>query len=238
MDRQVKEQLKHDEFLEGSAKVFHWLERNPKPFLYGAGAVVAAVALGWGVSQYLERRAHNAADMLAQGTAALNAPVVTTEAPRPNDEFRPTFANDAERAKQAAARLEKAAGAGGATGSVALYLRGVALIESGDGAGAVKALEEAQGRLGGDATLGDPVRAALAQAYAAAGQHDKSAEAWRALSTSGGYPKELALTGLAEALEKAGKTSEARATYEQIVREFGTSPVAAGARAAIARLAS
>ncbi len=237
MDRLDRKQIKHDEFVESTFKVFQWFEAHPKPFLIGAAALVVATVAVWGVTRLTASSANSSADLLARGQAAFDAPVAVGEAPKPDDPYRPTFSSDTERAKKAAARLAEAADkAGGSAGKVAAYLQGIALVEAGDGPGAVKVLEGAASSLGGDATLGGPVKSGLAHAYELAGQADKAADTWKGLTTDASYPKDVALTGLGRALEKQGKREDAKAAYKQVVDQFPGSPMSAAAKSALERL--
>ncbi len=237
MDRLDRKQIKHDEFVESTFKVFQWFETHPKPFLIGAAALVVATVAVWGVTRLTASSANSSADLLARGQAALDAPVAVGEAPKPDDPYRPSFASDAERAKKAAARLGEAADkAGGSAAKVASYLQGIALVEAGDGPAAVKALEAALSKLGSDPTLGGSVKSGLAQAYEMAGQADKAAATWKGLATDASFPKDVALTGLGRALEKQGKKDEAKATYRQVVDQFPGSPMASSVKSALERL--
>lgn len=237
MDRQERKQIKHDEFVDTTFKVFQYLEDHPKPFLYGAIAIVLAVVGVFAARMLAHSWSESAAQKLSRGQAALEAQVTTSEAPRPNDPYRPVFASAEARAREAATRLEEAAKSGSSAGMIAKYLRGVALLQAGDAAGAVAHLEEAAQALGSDPSVGVAVRAALAEGYSAAGRGDKSIESWKALAGEGsGYPRDLALAGLGRALERAGKRDEAKSTFQQIVDSFPSSAAANTARAALARL--
>lgn len=236
MDRTERHDLKHDKFVEQTWSLYEWVETHPKPLLGGMIAIVAVVLAAWGISEYMQSRGRASADLLSQGQAALMAPVTTEQPAKPNDPYRPIFANDQQRAKEAAQRLEKAAGSG-TRGAMAQYLRGVALLQAGDAKAAVTALQEAENRLDSDPTLGTSVKAAHAEALEASGQADKAAEAWRALSaTDSGFPTDVALTGLGRALAKAGKKDEARTALNRVVTEFPQSAAAENAQRVLASL--
>ncbi|MFN7965144.1 MAG: tetratricopeptide repeat protein [Acidobacteriota bacterium] len=236
MDRVERKQLKQDEFVETTRTLVHRIEDNPKPWLYGAVGVVAVVAVSLVVNWLISGQSTKASDLLTRGQAAMVAPV-GGEAPRPNDPYRPVFSSEAERAKAAIDRLNEASGSG-VLGESARYLHGVALLESGDAAGAVRELETAASSLGSDVSLGPIVRAALAGAYSANNQHDKALEVYTTLAadTNGWYPRDLALAGKARAQEAKGQKADAKGTWEQLIDLFPQSSLVTDARSAVERL--
>lgn len=237
MDRIQRKQIKQDEFVDGTLKFFSWMEENMKPLLIGAGVVIAAVVAGWGIRGYLQLQKDRGAAELAEAMAAFSAPVVKGAATRPSDPFSPTFATAAERGKAAAERLGKAAQGTGASGKVARYLRGIALLESGDPAAAVGELRRAGQELKDDPTLGPVSRAALAGALDLAGQKEEAVTLWRELARNdSGYPRDLALEGLARVQESAGRREEARQSYREILDVYPNSPAQPAAKEAVERL--
>lgn len=238
MDRSQRHELKHDELVDGTLTILHRIEANPKPWLYGAIGVVGAVGIGLLVSWWIGQRAMKASDLLARGQAAMIAGVGGEQPPRPNDQFHPIYGSEAERAQAAVQRLAEASGAGGSVGSIARYLHGVAMLEAGDAAGAVKELEGAVMSLGADPSLASPARAALAAAYTAAQQHDKALEVYTNLAADTGnwYPRDLALAGKAKAQEALGRREDARGTWQQLIDLFPQSTLLSEARAATERL--
>lgn len=237
MDRVERKHLKQDELVETTRSIVHRIEDNPKPWLYGALSVVGAVALLLVFNWFITSRNTKASDLLTRGQAAMVAPV-GGETPRPDDPYRPVYSTESERAKATLDRLNEATAAGGALGQSARYLHGVALLDSGDAAGAVRELETAVAGLGTDVSLGAPVRAALAGAYAANNQSDKALELFTTLAadTNGWYPRDLALAGKARAQEALSKQADAKATWEQLIDLFPQSTLVTDARTAIDRL--
>ena len=237
MDRQERKKIKQDEFVEQTWNVLAYVEEHPKAFLYGAAALVVAIVAIWSATGIVKRYAAKSSDALLRGQTALEAPVARAAA-RPSDPYARVFSSVQERARVAAQRLAEAEKGHGAPSLVAIYLRGVALLEGGDAAGAAKELETADAKLGNDPTLGSSIKAALAQAYAQSGQAAKAADIWRALvGAPGGYPRELALYGLGQALEGAGRADEAKAAYRQALDAGGEDGAAAtSAKAALSRL--
>ncbi|MBP7149774.1 MAG: tetratricopeptide repeat protein [Acidobacteria bacterium] len=237
MDRVSRKKIKQDEFVDSTMHVFEWVEQHPKPLLYGAGGIVLAVLAVWGFMTFTARSASRASELLAQGQAALDAPVVANQPAKPADPYAPTFSSANERAQAAAKRLEDAAGRWGTPGHLARYLHGVALLRGGNAAGALTELQQAEDDLGGDPTIGPLVRAATAEALLQAGRTADAVEQWRKLATAdSGYPRDLALEGLGRALEKAGNRDEAAKSYRELTDLYPNSPVLADAKRALARL--
>ncbi len=236
MDRIERKKIKQDEFVSEGMRVFEWIEEHPTLLLAAAGAFVVLVLGGWGISAYLRSRESKAADLLARGQAALDAPVVSTSA-RSDDPYSPSFASTDERARVSVERLSSAADAGGRSSRVASYLEGVALLERGDATAAIGVLEQAVAELKDDDTARPLARAVLASAYAQAGQLEKALATWRELGEKGsGYPRDLALFGLARTCEAAGQADEARKAWREIVDSYPASPVRTEANEALSRL--
>jgi tetratricopeptide (TPR) repeat protein len=236
MDRIERKKIKQDEFVSEGMRIFQWVEDHPTQLLVGAGVFVALVVAAWAGSAWMRSRDQRAADLLARGQAALDAPVVQTGA-KPDDPYAPSFASATDRSRAATERLATAAAAGGKPAAVAAYLEGVALLDKGDPNGAIATLEKASAALKGDGTVGPLARAVLASAYDRAGQREKALAAWRQLGEKdSGYPRDMALLGLARTLEGAGLKDEATKTWREIVDAYPDSPVRELATAALGRL--
>jgi tetratricopeptide (TPR) repeat protein len=228
--------MKQDAFVEGTMGVFGRLEENPRPWIYGAIAIVAVCLGGFAIWQIVAARSESRAEQLALGQAALLAPVVAEESPKPDDRFQPSFATLEARGETAAQRLAEVSG--GTQGKVAELLRGAALLEAGKVDEAVGALEEAADRLEGDPTLAGPSKAALASAYLHAERFEDAVAIWQELSgdENESYPQDLALGGLARTQEAQGNLKEAKSSWQTLLDLYPNSPLAAEARRATKRL--
>jgi tetratricopeptide (TPR) repeat protein len=238
MDRVERRRLKHDELVDGTANILHRFEQNPKPWIYGAGAIVAAVAVLLIANSVISAQHRKSADLLARGQAAMFSQVSTASAAKPNDPYAPSFNTEAERVATATQRLSDAKSAWGSAGKLARYLLGVTKLEAGDAAGAVSELEVAARDLAGDATLAAPARIALAQAYAAAGQNDKALSLFTELAadTTQWYPRDVALAGKARAQQALGQASDAKGTWQQLIDLFPASPLLDEAKRTVEKL--
>jgi tetratricopeptide (TPR) repeat protein len=237
MARITRKEIKHDEFVDSTWRIVERLEENIKPIIIGAVVVVVVVVLATGVIAWRSARAKAAADLLARGQAALVAPIVVEESPRPEAPYMPSFASEDARYQEALERLDEAAGAGGPAGRLAQYLRGVALLESGETEEAVTVLEEAAERLGDDRSVGGAVRAQLAHAYQAAGRLEESAQLWRELADEdAGFPGDLALLELGRVHHASGDVSAAREAYNELIEVHADSPLRSQAEDGLAEL--
>lgn len=238
MDRLERKQIKHDAFVDGTMSFVERLEHNPKPFLYGAVAVLAAFFGTLGIFKLVEARGEAKSEAFARAQAALFAPVVTDGQAKPEAPFQPTFASPSERAEAARTRLAEASS--GSTGKLADLMRGAALLEAGQTDEAIALLESTSRSLATDETLAGPAQAALAAAYAQAGRADEAISTLEPLANapadSSSYPRDLAIASQARLLESAGKLDEARAKWQAVVDADPQSPIAVEARRAVERL--
>ncbi|MDQ7007732.1 MAG: tetratricopeptide repeat protein [Acidobacteriota bacterium] len=237
VDRLTRKEIKHDEFVDGTVRALRVLEENPRPFLYGAAAILGLVVVVSGFWTFSRVQADKVADRLSRGEAALFATVADEGEARPGDPYQPSFESDEARLQAAVERLGEAASGMGAGSHVALYLQGKALLEAGRTDEAIAKLEAAVSALSGDPTLGPASRALLAAALERAGQYEKAIESWAELADEGsGYPRDLALFALGRCQSKAGQSDEARETLEEVGELYPESPVLERARQWLATL--
>lgn len=241
MQRETRRQLKHDEFVETTVGAVQSIAQNPRPWIAGVVGVLVIVAATWTLSSWWLSRRGAATEGLARGLAALSAPVVDLDsAEMSSNPFDPTFSTHEEKMSAALERLDEATRLGGDPGRIASFLRGVALLESGDAAGALDLIARADAALGSDPTLGPAVRAAHARALEEAGRPSEAATIWRELADTSEmearYPVVAALEALARASEAAGDQATALETWRRISTEFPDSREAERATREAARL--
>jgi tetratricopeptide (TPR) repeat protein len=239
MQRETRRQLKHDEFVETTVGAVQRVAENPRPWIAGVVAVLLIVAATWTLSSWWLSRRGVATEGLARGLAALSAPVVDGAETSANP-FEPTFPTHEEKMSAALERLDEASRLGGKPGRIASFLRGVALLETGDAAGALDLIAEADSALGTDPTLGPAVRATHARALEEAGRPSEAAAIWRVLADAAEdqprYPVVAALEALARASEAAGDKVSALEAWQRISTEFPDSREADRAAREVARL--
>ena len=80
MKKELKKQIKQDEFVEQTWNVLAYVEEHPKAFLYGAAALVVAIVAIWSATGIVKRYAAKSSDALLRGQTALEAPVARAAA--------------------------------------------------------------------------------------------------------------------------------------------------------------
>ena len=232
MKKELREQIKQDEFTSGLEQGMAWLSAHRDEVRIGAGVIVVLLAAGGALAYFQGQRAREADRALRDALSTFEAPVTSELAAGADRPVGQVFATAEEKYKTAAAAFEGVERRSGssAVGVRAKYYAALSRIELGQMAEAEKALQEVQGRGAGlDAEL---ARVALAGLYRRSGQVDKAVEAYRGLATkpNANVPPDFALLSAAQTLEDAKRWAEARATYRQLVEDFPASVYAADAR--------
>jgi len=204
--------------------------------------VLAGVALG--VNTWRQRGNADAERMLADAMVTFNARVVpvSTEPTQPGEVpaaasigATGSFATVAAKLNAAAPKLKAAADAfpDSEAGITARYHYGSSMAALGKYDEAVAAFDDVVTRAGADSLYGRMARLGKADTQVRAGQFEASIATWTELASSPGedLPKDAILMELARAYEAAGRTEEARKTFNQLVDEHPTSPYSAEARA-------
>lgn len=231
--RLTRQEIKHDEFVSGVARVVLWLEDHPRPVLLAAAAIVGCLLLGIGGRAWWQVRSEKALVAFAEVDRRFHAPVQGEQDPvfqRPTPGVSYTSREEKLKAViEAADSVLKRYGSGPAARQ-ALYYKALSLrgLERYDEATA--AFKDLLGR-----RLPPLPRAlaqvALAETYEMAGRWEEAASTYRSLfeAVSAPFPRELALLGEARCLEHQQKLEEARTLYRQIVEGYPGSPYVAEA---------
>lgn len=237
MDRLERKQIKHDAFIEGTMSFVERFEHNPKPYIMGAVAVLAAFFGTLGIWKIVEARGEHRSEALARAQAALFAPIVTGEQPKPDSPYRPTFATQEARRQAATERLA-AVPSSGTAGRVGELLRATTLLDANQAGDAIAILEPLSKSLSSDNTLAGPVKALLASAYHQAGRNDDALTLLSELAEGGSkdYPRDMALASTARILESMGRVEDARSKWQSAIDEDPQSPIAQEGRRALERL--
>ncbi len=234
MRKELKKQIKQDDFVTGLDLASHWIREHSREIQI---ALVAAVGLGaaaLGVSYVREGQRSEAEKAFEEALTTFHAPLeseVPVGAPRPTG---PVFKTVAEKYQKAAAAFD---GVGRRfssqdSGRRARYYAALCRVEMGDLAGAekdLKALSSAQEAASPmDAAL---ARLALAEAYRGLGKPDQAIELYRQMADDPALmtPKDHVLIRLASLLEEQRKFSEARASYRRLMDAYPSSSYAAEA---------
>jgi TolA-binding protein len=222
--RITRKEMKRDEFVTAMGRVTLWLESHAREALI-LGVVVVAAAIGSVlVYQFLAQREEKASALLARGVETLHAPVNT--ASTTGAAGGATFATSEEKNRAVVDQMDELLQTypRSRAGRLALYYKGLALIDLHKPQEAEKVLEDFLASSSG--SFAAPMaRAALARALDDAGDHQKALDAYEQLSRGGdgAYPAQAALMEMGRCLEKMGKKDEAKKIYERVTREFPAS---------------
>jgi predicted negative regulator of RcsB-dependent stress response len=222
----TRHQLKENAFAETTADTISWAvgHRSKLTAAAIALAVVAAVVVGgWA---YVNYRNQQASQALADALMKYQAPIRPAGEPASPEVL--SYASGAERAKAANAEFTAVAGKYSFTrnGRIARYFAGVTLHDMGDNAGAEKQLQEVAGS-SFDKETGSLAKLALASIYQDTGKTQQAIDLFKALmekpTTSVG--KTTAQFELANLYENNHQPLDARKIYEQMQKDYPTSPV-------------
>jgi len=244
MKSKERHHLKENEFAQvlGTARQTIGSRGRQIGLITLAVLVLAAIALG--VNTFRQRGNVEAERLLADAMVTFNARVVpvSTEATQPGEVpaaasigATGSYATVAAKLNAAAPKLKAAADAypDSEAGITARYHYGSSMAALGKYDEAVAAFDDVVRRAGADSLYGRMARLGKADTQARAGQFDAAIATWKELasSTDADLPKDAILMELAKAYEAAGRTEEARKTFNQVVDEHPTSPYSAEARA-------
>jgi predicted negative regulator of RcsB-dependent stress response len=222
----TRHQLKENAFAETTADTISWAVEHQSKLVAGVVvlAIVAAAALGiWAFVNY---RNQQASQELAGALTKYQAPIRPAGEP-PSPELL-SYASAAERAKAANADFTRIADKYSFTrnGRLARYFGGITLHDMGDNAGAEKQLQEVAGR-STDKEVGSMAQLALASLYQDTGKTQQAIDLYKALiekpTTSVG--KTTAQFELAGLYENNHQPLEARKIYEQMQKDYPSSPI-------------
>jgi tetratricopeptide (TPR) repeat protein len=240
LDRELKKQIKEDEFVSTMDHVLTWASARRDEVRIAAGLAVVLAAAGAAFLYFQGQRAREAQSAFQEALDVWRAPVETELAPTADKPTGQVFATADEKWKSAAAAFEgvdRRYPSRPEAESARYYaaLCRVQLKQYDEAEKGLKAL--ADGKAG--ARLEPTVaRVALADLYRRRGQVDKAVEAYRAVVADRdfAFPRDYALMSLASTLEEANRLSEARASYKRLTEDFPASVYAPEARRRAERL--
>jgi tetratricopeptide (TPR) repeat protein len=232
MKKELKRQIKEDEFATGLAKATEWARVHLSELKLTAG-ILAAIVLGAAGINYLQgSRTREAEKSFSEAFETFQASV--GPAPEGVPATGQRFATAPEKYQKAAAAFDAVASKYPSlpTGKRARYYAALSRLELGELDAAEKALTEIASHRDADVLEPALARLALADLYARRGQSDKAVEAYRKLldEPASGLPKDHVLMRLAGALEDSKKTAEAGASYKRLSEEYPESVYAGEAR--------
>jgi hypothetical protein len=227
LKKDLKRQIKQDEFLSGIEKVVKFFEAHKEEVRVTTIALVVVGALAWGFAYVQGRRTREASDALSEALVTFETPVAG-QTPPADGAVNPPFPSADVKFKKAAAGFDGVARRY-STQPIALrarYYAALCRIELGDFDTARKDLEAiAAQKDGGGGLTSALARMALADLLKRRGHVEEAVEAYRALANDQGLPlpRDYALWNVATTLEEAGHPAEAAVAYRQLRDEFPSS---------------
>jgi tetratricopeptide (TPR) repeat protein len=238
LKKELKEQIKQDELASWLEQVLAWANSHRDEVRIGAGVTVVLLAAIGALGYFQSTRAREADRAFRDALTTFEAPVTSELAPGADRPTGQVFATAEDRYKTAAAAFEGVARRYGSSlvGVRAKYYAAICRMDLKQYDEAEKELKEIQA--GGGGLEAELAREALADLYRRSGEVDKAVEAYRSLATNptANLPRDYALMSAAQTLDDAKRWKEARAMYEELVRQFPASAYAGDAKARAAYL--
>jgi tetratricopeptide (TPR) repeat protein len=230
--RELKKQIKQDEFRTGLQKATEWMRAHSREVQMTALAALVLLGAALLVQNFRGRQDAAAEAAFSRGMEVFHAPVAS-ELPPGGERPAGTYATAEEKYRKALSEFEGVAkGASGEVRQRARYYAALAQIELGDRATAEKTLAELAGRKDDDDLVPSLARLALADLHRRNGQAAKAIDLYRQMldDTSFLLPRDHVLIELAAAQEEADRPQDAHASYERLVQEYPGSVYAGEAR--------
>lgn len=223
MDKELKRQIKDDEFRSGLEHAWAYAKKNRTQVQTGALAILVVVAGLWAFSTWRSTR-------VAQSDAELQAALTIFESPvGPDTGAAPAagaYTSNEEKLTKALAAFEGVEKRFGSTaaGHRARYFAAVCRLQLGQATEGRKVLEEIASQRGGDTLEPTLARLALAGSYVSGGETDRGIDLYRKLSEEPSLPvtRDYVLMELGNALARAGRLDEARNVFKRVMDEFPT----------------
>jgi TolA-binding protein len=233
MKRELKKQIKQDEFVSWLDHTITWLRAHESEAKVTVG-VVLAVAAGWlGLSTWTGSRARAAEMELAAALRTFHAPVAGQPGAEEGGHAK-VFATGAERYRQAAQELAEVHRRYGSqpAGRRARYYEGLSRLELGQYDEAQKAFSEVAAVQGGTDLSPGLARLQLAGLEQRRGRVEEALKLYRQMADDASLtlPRDHVLMALSSALEEARRLPEAREVYRRLADEFPESVYASEAR--------
>jgi TolA-binding protein len=221
MKRDERHHLKENDFARLVAQTSEGVRAHGRGVGMAAVLILVAVALVGGYFLWRSNREQKAGTLLAEAMATAQAPVQPPAIGTPA--VAGTFPTEQARTEAALPKFLAAADAYPSTsaGIVARYQAASTLVQLGRYPEAMQRYQEVIDR-DGRGIHGQTARIGLAAAASLSGDHDKAIQQLQSLSaeTNGAVPADAVLAQLARAYERAGRASDATATWKRIKDEF------------------
>jgi hypothetical protein len=223
----TRRQLKEDKFAETAQGAALWATGHRQTVIWVVGLALIAILLTVGVITWRGHQSDQANTELSAAMRTFDAQLVPAGSPAPAEDSGPTFTTAAERAKAAQKQFKAIADKYSTVspGKIARYMSGIALIQSGDKAGAEQELKTAANF--GDKDVAALAKMALASTYRGTSRSPEAIAIYKDLSE---HPtmtvsKSQAQLELAEMYESTDP-QQASLIYQQLQKDDPRSPAA------------
>jgi predicted negative regulator of RcsB-dependent stress response len=213
VDQQIRQALKHDQFVDTTQHGLEWASYNRRPLIISAVVALAAIVLiAIGFAVY-NSRSEKARIAYGEAMQTYQTPLAT-----PGQQIPPgvrTFSSAAERAKTANQLFVKTADTYGMTpsGKLARYFAGLTFIEAGQSTSAESTLKQVAS--GWNSDLSSLAKLALAQLYRQTNRDQQAIDIYNDLTAhpSTSVPAGTAQLQLADLYEAENKPELAKKVY-------------------------
>jgi len=233
MKSQQRRQLKQNDFASSLAHVVSTVREERGRILAVVLGVIVTVVVVSGYAFWRKHTRDQAGAMFAEAMAVSESAIAPAPTVPGAKQAAGTFPTAKARSEAAVAAFQKVANAFPSTsdGLAAAYQSASALFNLGRLQEAENAYQDVMTRAG-SSIYGPAARMGLAETLTAEGQYDRAIKEYTDLAAQrdGMMPVDGVLVQLARTYVKAGKTTEARATFKRVVDEFPTSSYASEAR--------
>src|SRR5262245_42421519 len=232
MKRELKRQIKQDEFVSWLDHTIGWLRTHEREAKV-TGAIVLALAVGWlGLSTWNRSRTRAAEEELTAALRTYHAPLAGQPGVEPGSQK--TFATAAERYRQAAQELAEVHRKYTSlpAGQRARYYEGLCRMELGQYDEAQKALTEVAAVRDDKALAPSLAQLQMADLEMRRGKVEEALKLYRQMVDDASFtlPRDHVLMTLSNTLEQAHRLPEARAAYRRLADEYPDSVYASEAR--------
>jgi len=215
----TRRQLKEDKFAETAQGAAQWASGHAQPVIWAVSLVVLALLVTAGIITWHRLQMDQGNDALATAMRTFNAPLRAPGTPAPADNT-PSYTSVTERGKAAEKEFKTVADKYSlvAPGKIARYMRGIALLQAGDTAGAEQELKNAAGS--GDKDVAALAKMALASIYRSSNRQSEAVKVYKDVADhpAATISKATAQLELAELYEKTDP-QQATAIYQQLQKD-------------------
>jgi predicted negative regulator of RcsB-dependent stress response len=230
----TRRQLKEDKFAETAQGAAQWATGHRPTVVWTAGLALVAILATAGVIAWRSRQSDQGNTQLAVAMRTFNAQL--TPAGTPAEDAGPSFTSSTDRAKAAEKQFNTVADkySSVAPGRIARYLRGIALMQAGDKAGAEQELKTAANF--SDKDVAALAKMSLASIYRASNRTPEAIAIYKDLADhpTATVSKPQAQLALAEVYETTDP-QQAALLYQQLQKDNPQSPAGQAAAQRLAK---